>query len=201
MPISPIKKRPQANSNDANPPAKISVEDVRKSKTPKANEVSISSFEEQEEKEAEIKIREVFKEEVRVDLLTSEDLFDDRETAFELAARLRSRKNAFYTHLYNLVMNPLYNLIIFLLILGNTITLASDGYPQSFKKEATLVVLNDFFTWAFTFELILKMTALGFKNYMRDRFNMFDCIVVLFSLIDFTIGLVQQDSNGSSSFL
>jgi len=87
-------------------------------------------------------------------------------------------------------MNPLYNLTIFALILGNTITLAVDGYPQSFEKEATLNGLNDFFTWAFTFEMLLKITALGFKNYMRDRFNMFDCIVVIFSLIDFTISIV-----------
>jgi voltage-dependent calcium channel L type alpha-1D len=94
-------------------------------------------------------------------------------------------------------MNPLYNITIFGLIMGNTITLAVDGYPQSFDKETTLVALNDFFTWAFTAEMLLKMTALGFKNYMRDRFNMFDCIVVLFSLIDFTMGLVSSGSGGS----
>ena len=160
-------------------------------KTPNPNMISISSLEELEDKnEDQESKKSAYTQEVRLDLLSSEDLFNDKETAYELASRLRSQKNAFYTNLYNFVMNPLYYLIIFLLILGNTITLASDDYPQSFQKEATLLVLNDFFTWAFTFEMLLKMTALGFKNYMRDRFNMFDCIVVIFSLIDFTVSLV-----------
>jgi len=33
----------------------------------------------------------------------------------------------------------------------------------------------------------MKMVALGLENYMKDNFNLFDCIVVILSLIDFTI--------------
>lgn len=34
------------------------------------------------------------------------------------------------------------------------------------------------------------MIGLGVKNYVRDSFNLFDAIVVLFSLVDVTISSV-----------
>lgn len=123
--------------------------------------------------------------------MENEDEDEEPETKYERAARLRSKKTIFYTYLYNIVMNPFYNIAVFLLIIGNTIVLASNSYPQSFEKEDRLNVLNDFFTWAFTVELLIKMCALGFKNYIRDNFNQFDCVVVILSLIDFTMGLVD----------
>jgi len=54
--------------------------------------------------------------------------------------------------------------------------------PELFKS-----VCNIFFTWAFTAEMIMKMVALGLQNYVKDNFNLFDCIVVVLSLLDFTI--------------
>ena len=49
--------------------------------------------------------------------------------------------------------------------------------------------------------MIMKMVALGLNNYVKDNFNLFDCIVVLLSLLDFTISntLSQEtlDSMGS----
>jgi len=33
----------------------------------------------------------------------------------------------------------------------------------------------------------MKLIALGIENYMKDNFNLFDGIVVILSLIDFTI--------------
>jgi len=31
------------------------------------------------------------------------------------------------------------------------------------------------------------MIALGVENYVKDNFNLFDCIVVILSILDFTI--------------
>lgn len=89
--------------------------------------------------------------------------------------------------MYNTATNPFYNMIVFALILGNTITLTIDDFPQSTEKEQALSICNIFFTWAFTAEMLMKMVALGLQNYVKDNFNLFDCIVVVLSLLDFTI--------------
>jgi len=67
-----------------------------------------------------------------------------------------------------------------MLILANTIVLAMDDYPQSVRKETILAIFNDFFTFAFLLEMVLKMFALGVNNYLHDSFNLFDAVVVSF---------------------
>jgi hypothetical protein len=86
-----------------------------------------------------------------------------------------------------LVTNPGYNFSIFMLILVNTVVLAIDDFPQSVQKERTLAIFNEVFTWAFFIEMLMKMIGLGIKNYVRDKFNLFDAIVVMFSLLDWTL--------------
>ena len=89
-----------------------------------------------------------------------------------------------------------------MLILANTIVLAMDDYPQSVRKETILAIFNDFFTFAFLLEMILKMIALGVNNYLHDSFNLFDAVVVSLSLIDWCLAQVltteQKASVGSS---
>lgn len=119
----------------------------------------------------------------------SDSEFED-ETQFEVTARDRSKTNYIYKKTYALVNNPLYNFFVFLLILFNTIVLASDDYPQSLEKEAVLSALNDFFTWAFLVEMVIKMVGLGVNNYMHDKFNLFDAIVVTLSLIDWCLAII-----------
>lgn len=119
-----------------------------------------------------------------------------------MAARDRSKRNWLYRKTYDLVNHPLYNFIVFVLILANTIVLACDDYPQSLQKEVILSALNDFFTWAFCVEMILKMVALGVNNYIHDKFNLFDAIVVSLSLVDWCLTQiltpVEKKSLGSS---
>jgi len=99
-----------------------------------------------------------------------------------------------------LVSNPIFNFFIFLLIIANTFVLAIDGYPQSVEKTEALAAANDFFTWAFFVEMILKLIGLGFKNYVKDSFNLFDGIVVVLSLIDLSLtsSLDEVDIGGAS---
>lgn len=119
-----------------------------------------------------------------------------------MAARDRSKTKYIYKKTYALVNHPLYNFLVFVLILFNTIVLASDDYPQSLYKEAVLSALNDFFTWAFFVEMIIKMIGLGVNNYMHDNFNLFDAVVVSLSLIDWCLAIIltpeQKKSVGSS---
>ena len=75
-----------------------------------------------------------------------------------------------------------------------------DDFPQSVNKENTLAAMNDFFTWAFFTEMLMKMFGLGIKNYIRDSFNLFDAVVVLFSLVDVTIqAALTPEQIGSAS--
>jgi len=47
--------------------------------------------------------------------------------------------------------------------------------------------LNLFFTAIFTFESAVKMLGLGFAQFARDRFNIFDAIVAAISLIEVSL--------------
>lgn len=55
-----------------------------------------------------------------------------------------------------------------------------------------------FFVWAFTIEMIMKLIGLGLKNYVRDKFNLFDGLIVVLSLVDFSLsisGVMEGDDN------
>lgn len=40
------------------------------------------------------------------------------------------------------------------------------------------------FSWIFTVEMIIKLTGLGIREYVRDSFNIFDASIVILSLVD-----------------
>ena len=91
-----------------------------------------------------------------------------------------------------------FNFFIFLLIIGNTITLAAYTYDQSDLQTDVLEVFNEFFTWTFLLEMILKIIGLGFHNYRKDNYNLFDAVIVIISLIDWTISRIPSINAGSA---
>ena len=48
----------------------------------------------------------------------------------------------------------------------------------------TLTVSNYVFTGLFSLEMVLKLFALGFFDYVADRFNCFDGVVVILSVVE-----------------
>jgi len=82
------------------------------------------------------------------------------------------------------------------MIMLNTLSLAADDYPMSNKKETIIAYCNQYFTWLFTVEAILKIIALGPSNYKKDVYNSFDFFIVCISLIDWTIGITVGDNIG-----
>ncbi len=74
--------------------------------------------------------------------------------------------------------------MVLLCIIGNAIILALDRYPIEDAEDANLEFANMAFFAFFGFELIVKLTAYGFKFYFRDRFNWFDSFVVIVSCLD-----------------
>ena len=101
----------------------------------------------------------------------------------------RAEKNAVYGFFYALVTSVTFNFLIYCFILANTITLALYRFDQSEEQEEVLDVLDIVFVWVFTAEMIAKMIGLGLGNYIRDKFNAFDMVIVIVSLVDFALGL------------
>jgi hypothetical protein len=46
---------------------------------------------------------------------------------------------------------------------------------------------NTVFTAVFAIEMIIKLLGFGVKEYVQDRFNIFDCVIVVVSIADLTI--------------
>lgn len=48
--------------------------------------------------------------------------------------------------------------------------------------------------------MIIKLIGLGFKEYIRDTFNVFDCLLVILSVIDFVLSWIPEvNSSGSDA--
>ena len=88
-----------------------------------------------------------------------------------------------------MVISVSFNFIIYCFILANTVTLAMYRFDQSDEQEQVLFVFDIIFVWVFALEMLAKLIGLGVKNYVRDSFNIFDGIIVVVSLIDFTLSL------------
>ena len=83
----------------------------------------------------------------------------------------------------DIICHPLFDGCIMCVIILNTICLAMDAYP-SFNSGVLTVLsyLNLLFTFIFTCEVVLKMTALGIREFSKEGFNLFDLAIVITSL-------------------
>ncbi len=81
------------------------------------------------------------------------------------------------------------------LIIINTIVLALDSYPIDLQKDIIYNRINTALTWLFFSEMTIKMTALGPKAYARDRYNIFDAVVVVLTVAENIIDLSISDDN------
>ena len=62
--------------------------------------------------------------------------------------------------------------------------------------------MNYLFTVIFTFEVVVKMTALGFNQFRKEGFNVFDLLIVIASLSQIVITIVSPGgSNNGGVFL
>jgi voltage-dependent calcium channel L type alpha-1S len=66
----------------------------------------------------------------------------------------------------------------------NTFILASETYDDGSWFVTFNEITNYIFTLIFFMEMALKMFGLGIKEYFKEGFNVFDSVVVMFSIID-----------------
>ena len=101
--------------------------------------------------------------------------------------------------IYYFVNHPLFHLFIFLSIIINTVILWFDYYKLDEEQERprAFEIMNFAFMGIFTTEVILKIIGLGWKLFVKDKFNLFDTLVVIFSILEILI----SDGSGATSSL
>ena len=110
----------------------------------------------------------------------------------------RSERKKVYKFFFELVTGVWFNFAIYCIILANTITLALYRYDQSEAQIEALIVFDIFFVWIFTAEMLAKLLGLGIKNYILDKFNLFDGVIVIIGLVDFTLYLTTDEIETNS---
>ena len=69
-----------------------------------------------------------------------------------------------------------------LLIVSNTLIMATDAHPD---PEIDLIGLtNQYFTFFFTLEVVLKLAGFTWTDFKQDAFNIFDLAIVISSLLE-----------------
>jgi hypothetical protein len=69
----------------------------------------------------------------------------------------------------------------------NTIILALDSHPIEPQMEIAIEYTNSVFYVIFLVEMVIKLTGMGWKAYMRDKSNIFDFTIVVLSTVDILI--------------
>ena len=77
-------------------------------------------------------------------------------------------------------------------ILLNSLIMAMEYHGMSDGYRMALTVINYIFALIFTIEMILKVMALGWKRYLMDSWNRFDCLIVFGT----DIGLILYFASG-----
>jgi len=115
----------------------------------------------------------------------------------------RAEKNKLYLFMYHFCIHPAFALFITIMIIWNTVVLASDTYPPDRETVELNALLNSFFTYCFLAEMIIRMLGLGIKEYAKDRFNIFDASIVIVSMIEIAMdeaGITLSNAGAFSAF-
>ena len=80
-----------------------------------------------------------------------------------------------------------------MLILTNTYILADYHFDESESEAKVKEIMDSFFVASFTIELILKLVGLGCKHFFADKFNIFDAIIVVISLLEVILSQLPSD--------
>ena len=83
------------------------------------------------------------------------------------------------------------------LIIINTVVLALDSYPIDAANDILFNKINTALTWLFFSEMVLKLIGLGVTTYARDRYNIFDSVVVVITVAENIVDLSFSGSNFS----
>jgi len=85
---------------------------------------------------------------------------------------------------FSIVNTPLFGALVLGMIVVNAIALATLHSRSTDTDLHAIDTINLICTVVFAFEMVLKILSYGFSGYIADSFNIFDGIVVIFSVAD-----------------
>uniref|UniRef100_A0A2C9KEC7 Ion transport domain-containing protein n=1 Tax=Biomphalaria glabrata TaxID=6526 RepID=A0A2C9KEC7_BIOGL len=98
-----------------------------------------------------------------------------------------------YSHsrlLIHTVINSKYFDLAIAAVIGlNVITMAMEYHTMPEELTFALKIFNFFFTSVFILESVMKIIALGFLRYIKDRWNQLDILIVILSVV----GIVLEE--------
>ncbi|XP_061555828.1 sodium channel protein type 4 subunit alpha B [Phycodurus eques] len=92
--------------------------------------------------------------------------------------------------LLHFVTDPFFDLAIVMCLVLNTIFMAIEHYPLTEEFDVLLTIAEQVFTGIFTAEVALKLLAMGPYFYFQVGWNIFDSIIVFFSVLQ--LGLADN---------
>ncbi|XP_033150434.1 voltage-dependent T-type calcium channel subunit alpha-1G isoform X5 [Drosophila busckii] len=110
--------------------------------------------------------------------------------------RRRMHEPPYYTNysptrmfVHNVVTSKYFDLAIAAVIGLNVVTMAMEYYKMPNPLKYALKIFNYFFTAVFILEANMKLVALGWHLYLKDRWNQLDVGIVLLSIV----GIVLEE--------
>ncbi|XP_058876232.1 voltage-dependent T-type calcium channel subunit alpha-1I-like, partial [Acipenser ruthenus] len=119
---------------------------------------------------------------------------EERKKKRKGCARCKELWDGMRVKLWAIVESKYFNRGIMMAILINTISMGIEHHEQPEELTNVLEISNIVFTSMFALEMILKLTAFGFFNYLRNPYNIFDGIIVIISVCE----IIGQSDGGLS---
>lgn len=95
--------------------------------------------------------------------------------------------------IHKIVTSKYFDLAIAAVIGLNVVTMATESYRMPTIWEYVLRIFNYFFTAVFILESIMKLIALGFKMYIKDKWNILDVVIVILSVFGIIIEEMKEN--------
>ncbi|XP_048506510.1 voltage-dependent calcium channel type A subunit alpha-1 isoform X7 [Athalia rosae] len=130
----------------------------------------------QEQGEAELQDGEIDK--------NQKSCIDYTIQARPLERYMPTKRNSVKYKIWRVVVSTPFEYFIMILIVLNTLLLMMKHHDQSDLQKKILKYMNWGFTTMFTVECTMKIAAYGFRNFFKDRWNIFDFITVIGSIVD-----------------
>jgi len=139
---------------------------------------------------------------------------ENEEEAVSKAAEGIRHKSKFRQWCLEMITDRRFDLTITGCILANTVIMCIDFYPPTpdkfcddcamtqYKPPAlfwTLFALNTILTVIFTIETCMKLLGYGTRIFVKDSFNIFDAVVVVVSLIEIVLELLNQTKTADTT--
>ncbi|XP_076985885.1 sodium channel protein type 11 subunit alpha isoform X1 [Tamandua tetradactyla] len=134
--------------------------------------------------------------------ISGQDIFmtDEQKKYYNAMKKLGSKKpqkpiprplNKCQGLVFDLVTNQIFDIIIISLIVLNMVCMMVESEGQSSHMTRILEHLNLTFVVIFTIECLIKIFALR-QYYFTNGWNLFDCVVVLLSIVSAIISLMEH---------